>query len=245
MLFSIITATFNSEDTIGSTLESLNIQKNSEYEHIVVDGASNDNTLAVVESNSRIKPKIISEKDNGIFDALNKGIKNAKGEYIGFLHSDDTYANENVLQLVSNYIREFNPDMIYGDLKYISKAREDKIVRYWRAGTFNTAKLKFGWMPPHPTFFLRKSLYDEFGCFNTKFKISADYDSMLRFLKEPSKKVVYIDEVLVNMKVGGNSNKISNLIPKMKEDYAILSEHGYQPLLGLFCKNIRKIRQFR
>lgn len=245
MSFSIITATFNSEKTIKSTLLSLNTQTHTNYEHIIIDGASNDNTLAVINDSALVKPRVITEKDNGIFDALNKGLDIATGDYVGFLHSDDRYADDNVLHSVFDCIQEFEPDVIYGDLRYVSGSESKSTVRYWRAGEFSVAKLKYGWMPPHPTFFVKRELYEELGGFNTNFKISADYDSILRFMRNPQRKVVYINRVLVDMTVGGNSNRVSNIIPKMKEDFMILQENGYQPILGLLGKNFQKIGQIR
>ena len=245
MSISIITATFNSADTIKSTLFSLNSQTYSDYEHLVIDGASNDDTLSVVNEVARVAPRIISERDHGIFDALNKGITASSGDYIGFLHSDDMYANSNVLQTVSDYINEYKPDILYGNLQYVSGSESRKVVRNWRAGNFSISKLKYGWMPLHPTFFMKKSLYSELGNFNTKFNISADYDSILRYMSNPTRQVGYIDQVLVHMKVGGNSNKLTNILPKMKEDYKILSENGYNPFVGLLGKNVRKLHQIR
>ena len=245
MSFSIITATFNSEETIKSTLLSLNTQTHTNYEHIIIDGASTDNTINVINDFARRTPKVISEKDNGIFDALNKGLDVATGEYIGFLHSDDTYASNCVLQSVLDCIHEFKPDIVYGNLNYVSGSENNSILRYWRAGEFSRSKLKYGWMPPHPTFFVKRKLYKQLGGFNTKYKISADYDSVLRFMNAPQREVRYIDRVLVNMTVGGNSNRLSNIIPKMKEDFLILQENGFRPMLGLLGKNIQKISQIR
>jgi glycosyltransferase len=245
MLFSIITATYNSEKTISNSLSSLNAQTCRDFEHVIIDGGSADLTLETVSKITTSTPKIISEKDDGLFDALNKGISLSEGDYIGFLHSDDEFADSRVLETIKNIIRIKEPDIIFGNLNYVNDLQKGKILRHWKAGSFKKEKLQFGWMPPHPTFFMKKNIYCELGGFDKSYSVSADYDAMLRYLLKDQLTKVYVDRVLVNMQSGGNSSRLGNVIPKMVEDYNILKKYGFRPLLGLIGKNVQKIKQIR
>ncbi|MBN2892358.1 MAG: glycosyltransferase [Bacteroidales bacterium] len=241
MKISIITATFNCESTIEKALLSVAEQTYSNIEHIIIDGASSDNTISIVEKFHHVS-KIISEKDEGIYFALNKGILMAEGDVIGFLHADDFFAENNV---ISEIVEKFSfADAVYGDLDYVSSGDNLKIVRHWVAGIFSENKLKKGWMPPHPTFFAKKSLYEENGLFDTNFKISADYDLMLRFLCK-NISVVYLPKVLVKMRVGGVSNKsLKNILLKSKEDFKAIRKNKIGGVFTLLNKNISKLSQF-
>ena len=203
MKISIITATWNSEETIEDTLRSLNTQDYPNIEHIIVDGGSTDATLDFVRRHGDRVDLIISEKDNGIYDALNKGIDAATGDVIGFLHSDDLYANQKVLSRIAHEFSNDATDATYGDLDYVLQANINKIVRSWVSGGFDRSKMKNGWMPPHPTFYMRREHYVDLGGFNLKYIISADYDSMLRYLWKNKLNPSYIPEVLIKMRLGG------------------------------------------
>jgi len=245
MKISIITATWNSEETIEDTLRSLNTQDYPNIEHIIVDGGSTDATLDFVRRHGDRVDLIISEKDNGIYDALNKGIDAATGDVIGFLHSDDLYANQKVLSRIAHEFSNDATDATYGDLDYVLQANINKIVRSWVSGGFDRSKMKNGWMPPHPTFYMRREHYVDLGGFNLKYIISADYDSMLRYLWKNKLNPCYIPEVLIKMRLGGKSNNsFSNILKKTTEDKKVMVENGIGPFRGLLGKNLSKIPQF-
>lgn len=245
MKISVITATWNSEETIEDTFRSLNTQDYSDIEHIIVDGASTDATLDYVQRHGNKVNTVISEKDNGIYEALNKGINAATGDVIGFLHSDDLYANQNVLSRIAQEFTNDGTDATYGDLDYVSKANINKTVRSWVSGTFDRSKMKNGWMPPHPTFYMRREHYAALGGFDLKYIIAADYDSILRYLWKNKLNPSYIPEVLVKMRLGGKSNNsFSNILKKTTEDKNVMIENGIPPLRGLLGKNFSKIPQF-
>ncbi len=188
---------------------------------------------------------IISEPDKGIYDALNKGIKAATGEAVGFLHSDDVYANADVLSTIAHTFMTKEVDAIYGDLDYISNDQNEKLIRHWKSHPFKRSKLRYGWMPPHPTFYMRTNRYRQLGGFDLRFKIAADYDSLLRYLWKNNISVAYIPEVLVKMRLGGASNRsIKNIIQKSREDWQAMKANGVPPLLALPAKNLSKVPQF-
>jgi len=178
---SIITVCFNSADTIRHTLESIKNQTYSNIEHIIIDGASTDKTLQIVQSFPHVS-KIISEKDEGIYDAMNKGIQHASGDIIGILNSDDVYANNNVLNIVASLFETTHTDTVYGDLQYVHPKNANKVLRHWKSGKFHLNRFKYGWMPPHPTFFVKREVYNKAGVFDTTLKTAADYEFMLRIL---------------------------------------------------------------
>jgi len=243
--FSIITATFNSSKTILYTIKSIQSQTYKNFEYLIIDGDSKDSTKKIVFNNFLVKTKFLSQSDCGIYDALNKGFKLAKGEVVGLLHSDDLYANKNVLKKISKIFSDPKVDIVYGDLDYISKDDPNKIIRHWSAGEFSLDKLKSGWMPPHPTFFIRRKLLNQIGFFDTRYKIAADYDFMLRALTQKNVNVVYLPEVLIKMRVGGMSNRsLKNILLKSYEDYQIIRHHKIGGIGTLLFKNLSKISQF-
>ena len=203
MIISVITISLNSQDTILKTLQSVKIQSTKKFEHILIDGNSKDNTLLVAQEFSHIS-KIISEPDKGVYDAINKGIKNSTGEIIGFLNSDDTFYNENSLQIIFDAFDE-NTDCIFGDLIYTDY--NEKVKRVWNGSEFRKGAFKKGWMPAHPTFYCRRSVYEKFGLYDDSYKIAGDFELMLSFLEKHNIRSKYIPHTLVNMKVGGLSNR--------------------------------------
>lgn len=244
-LITIITACFNNESSIEETIISVLSQTYKNVEYIVIDGKSSDKTLEIVNKYQKKISKIISEKDTGIYDALNKGISFANGQIIGFLHADDIFADNNILKIIAENFSEKSCEAVFGDLQYISKADTSKIIRNWKSGIFNYKNLKKGWMPPHPTFYVKKSVYDKYGKFNTNYKISADYDLMMRFLSLHKINPSYIPEIIVKMRVGGKSNKsFRNILLKMNEDLKIIRKNEIGGIFTLFKKNISKIPQF-
>ncbi|PSU32588.1 glycosyltransferase family 2 protein [Photobacterium phosphoreum] len=245
MKVSIITATYNSSKTIIDTLKSLEEQTYSNIEYIIIDGASKDNTLDVIKNNCSRVSTIISEPDNGIYDALNKGINTATGDIVGFLHSDDLFAYPEAIEDIVKSMSENKTDAIYADLQYVDKDNIDSIVRYWRSGEYNINKVKDGWMPPHPTFYMKRECYQQFGLFDLKFKISADYDSLLRYLYLNNISMSYLPKVTIKMRVGGASNRdMKNIILKTTEDITALKNSQIPWFQALANKNLSKISQF-
>jgi glycosyltransferase involved in cell wall biosynthesis len=218
---SIITVSYNSEKTIKITLNSVKDQTYKKIEHILIDGRSADKTVLIAKQYSHIN-KIISEPDDGIYDAMNKGIKIATGDVICFLNSDDFYASNNVLSSVNKIFRD-NPtlDACYSDLIYVDSLNTSKIIRYWKSGNFNFGSFAKGWSPPHPTFFVKSSVYKRYGCFDTKFKIASDAELMMRFLEVKKIKVKYIPKIWIKFRVGGISNR--NLINIFKQNIEVLN----------------------
>ena len=245
----IITVCFNNEHTIENTILSVKKQKYANYEYIIVDGASTDNTLEVINAYSETIDVLISEKDNGIYDAMNKGLTLAKGNVIGFLHADDEFANELVLtDIYESFERNGDLSAIYGDLNYIYNNESSSIFRVWKSCSFTQDLLKKGWMPPHPTLYVRRECFKELKGFNTNYKISSDYDFILSLFSNENYMTHYIPKVLVNMSVGGASNKsFKNIIQKSLEDFNILRCNGssmISSLITLFFKNVSKLHQF-
>ena len=244
---SIITATWNSIDTISDCLESINTQTYDLIEHIIIDGGSVDGTLIEI-GNKSPKSKVVSEKDDGIYDALNKGIKLASGEVIGFLHSDDVFSSNNVVSIIASAFENTDICAVYGDLIYVKKSDSSIVVRKWKGSKFSKIKLYLGWMPAHPTLYVRKEWYSKIGLFGTDFSISGDYDSVLKLFSNPDFITLYIPTNFVSMRLGGVSNKFGiQILRKMNEDYRAVLNSGIRPVWA-FCiiisKNVRKIPQY-
>jgi glycosyltransferase involved in cell wall biosynthesis len=246
MDISIVTACFNSADTLRDALDSVAEQSYQEYEHIVVDGASTDATLDILKRYGGGKVRWHSEPDHGIYDALNKGIARASGEVLGFLHADDVYASDQVLALIAAAFEDPAVDAVYGDLQYVSKHDPKRVVRHWRSSTFKPDLLSKGWMPPHPALYVRRALYERIGGFDTRYRIAADYHSVLQLFSLEDFNAHYIPKVFVKMRLGGASNRsIANIIRKSREDYAVLRRTGVGGIVTLAQKNFGKLRQFR
>lgn len=210
MKISIISPTYNSQKTISDTLESISKQKHQDIEHIIIDGLSSDDTLKIAESyrNKINSLKILSEKDSGLYDAMNKGISLASGEIVTILNSDDFYYSDQVLSDVNKIFESREEiDAVYGDIVYVSRDNIKKENRFWRAGEYSEKKLNSGWIIPHPSLFIRKRVYDKLDkVFNTDLKLSADYELILRLLKIEKIKVYYLNNTLVKMRDGGFSS---------------------------------------
>lgn len=219
MKVSIITVCFNSEDTIESTIQSVLNQDYSDIEYILVDGKSTDKTILIIEKYRSRIAKFISEKDEGIYFAINKGINYATGDVIGILHADDFYVDAKIISRVVKEFSEKGTDSVYGDLQYVSRINSQKVIRKWKSGPYDSKLFLKGWMPPHPAFFVKRKCYTQFGLFNTLFSISADYELMLRFLYKHKITASYIPEILVKMRTGGKSNvTFKNRMKANKED---------------------------
>ncbi len=242
---SVITAVYNRRATVQQALESIFAQTYSEVETVIVDGVSTDGTLNVLET---LRPKIdifISEPDCGIYDALNKGIKRSSGDVVGFLHADDIFENNEVIGNIALAFQDPTIEAIYGDLVYVRHDDLSHVIRYWKSGFYDDAALKRGWMPPHPTFYVRRGVYDRLGLFDTRYRIAADYDSVLRFLAVGKIRAAYIPEVLVRMRAGGISNRsLMSVIRKSREDLDVLRRNRVGGILTLLRKNVSKLSQF-
>jgi glycosyltransferase involved in cell wall biosynthesis len=245
MKISIITAVYNCVDTIGDALDSVRGQTHDDIELIVIDGASSDGTRELLQARAAEIDILVSERDDGIYDALNKGVRLATGAVIGFLHADDILADPEVLTRVSALFSAENPDAVYGDLVYVRKSAPESVVRYWQAGNMDSRSLWKGWMPPHPCLYLKRSVYEHFGLFNTTYAIAADYDFMLRILKPGTLQVRYLPGIMVRMRLGGTSNRgLANLWRKSREDLRALHENRVGGVLTLLRKNLGKLPQF-
>ena len=234
----------NSEATIESLLNSVAAQSYGDIEHIIVDGGSSDKTLEIIKHFNGHPPILISGKDGGIYDAMNKGLALATGEVIGFLNSDDCYADSKIISKVADAFLIADIDGVYGDLAYVDTKNPPRVIRYWKAGLFKKNSLKLGWMTPHPTLYLRRAVYERYGSFSTKYRISGDYEFILRIF---SKKIniSYLPVLMVLMNSGGASNKsLRNIILKTLEDYKIVKKHGAGGWATIFFKNLSKLSQF-
>lgn len=242
---SIITATYNSQSTVEFTLRSIAEQTHPVVEHIIIDGFSSDKTLEIVKSYPHVHT-IISERDSGIYEAMNKGIAIASGDIIGILNSDDIYVDRNVLEEVANIFNNEAIDACYADLQYVESHETSKVVRRWKSGNFSNKSFYWGWMPPHPTFFVRKKVYERVGMFNTDLKSAADYELMLRILVKNKMSAYYMPKTIVSMSTGGISNAtLYNRIRANKEDRLAWKMNGLRPyFFTLYLKPLRKITQF-
>lgn len=245
MKVSIITATYNSAATVRDTLSSVANQSYPDIEHIIVDGLSSDDTLNIVAGFPHIS-KTVSEKDKGIYDAMNKGIAMASGDIIGILNSDDFYAHENIIAEIVDLMNTESADLLYADLEYVDKERTSKVVRLWKSGKYGDKSFLMGWMPPHPTFFVRRHVYENYGNFDLRLRTSADYEIMLRFMHKHKLKTAYLPKVIVKMRVGGISNRsLQHRLHANKEDRMAWQINQLTPYPFTFLfKPMRKIFQF-
>ncbi|NWF66540.1 MAG: glycosyltransferase [Campylobacterales bacterium] len=244
---SIITVVWNNAKTIRDAIDSVLGQTYKNIEYIVVDGASSDGTVEIVQSYGDKINKFISEKDRGIYDAMNKGIGLSTGDIVGILNSDDLYSSNDILEIVANEFTTKNIDCIYADLVYIDMNNTSKVVRYWKSREFSGGLFQKGWHPAHPTFFIKRECYHKYGVFNLDFKIAADYEIMLRFLERYKLKSSYINKVFVKMRVGGESNRsLSNILKANIESYKAWKVNGlYINPLRIVLKPLSKLLQFK
>ena len=244
MKISIITITYNSEETLEDTIKSVISQSYKNIEYIIIDGGSTDGTMDIVNKYKDFISTIVSEPDKGIYDAMNKGVERATGDLVGILNSDDFYANDTVLQNIANKIGK--NDGIYADLVYVDRVNTDKIIRYWKSKEYKEGSFLKGWMPPHPTFFIRKEIYDKYGNYNLSLKSAADYELMLRLIHKEKISITYLPEIITKMRVGGQSNaSLSNRLKANNEDRMAWDINNIDPkFYSLYLKPIRKIGQF-
>lgn len=245
MKVTIITATYNSAKTLKLNLDSVAKQLYHNIEHIIIDNASTDGTLELLNKYSHIA-RIISEKDAGIYDAMNKGIANATGDIIGILNSDDYLANENTIATIVSEFKATKADAVYGNLIYVKNNDPQKIKRVWVAGGYNPNLFYSGWMLPHPTFYVRKEVYERYGNYNTSFRYAADYEMILRLLLKHKITISPIRAVIVYMLAGGTGNKnIGTRIKVNLEDRRAWETIGLAPKwYTLHLKPLRKLWQY-
>lgn len=246
MKISVVTVTYNSAETVEDTIKSVLGQTYPDVEYIIVDGLSSDNTMEIINKYKDRIAVVVSEKDKGIYDAINKGVELATGEVVAILNSDDMFNHENVLTAVMKKFSETGADAVYGDLVYVDRKDTSKVTRTWKSGLYREGKFLKGWMPPHPSFFVKKWCYQRFGKFHTHFKTSADYELMLRFIHVNKIKLSYLPEILVRMRLGGQSNvSLANRLEANREDRKAWELNGLKPgRLTLIRKPLSKIFQF-
>ena len=224
---SIVTVVFNGAATIEETIESVAGQTLRDREHVIVDGASRDGTLEKIANHRDKLAAVLSEPDDGLYYAMNKGIALAKGEIIGFLNSDDVYADARVLEDVAAALQDPAVDACYGDLVYVARDNPGRVVRYWKSRDYAAGLIEKGWMPAHPTFFIRKRILEEIGGFNTRYRLQADYDLMIRLFVTRGIRTVYLPRILVKMRLGGHTNRsLRNVVSGNLEAYAACKENG-------------------
>lgn len=247
-MISIITATYNSAATVGSTIESVLAQTYKDIEYIVVDGSSTDGTMDIVkayEQQFKGRMHYVSEPDRGIYDAMNKGIGMATGDIVGILNSDDHYTTDDVLEAVVQEINGY--DAVYADVHFVRHDRPERVVRYYSSAMFRPFWLRFGFMPAHPSFYVRKDIYNKVGTYSLDYKIAADFDMMVRMFHKHHIKAKYIKKDFITMLTGGTSTKnIHNRLLITKEDVKACRRNGiYTNLLMVSCKYLYKIFEFR
>jgi glycosyltransferase involved in cell wall biosynthesis len=224
---SIITVSYNSESTVRETIESIIGQDYQNIEYIIVDGNSTDNTSSIVKSYGSKISKFVSEKDNGLYDAMNKGIRMATGDIIGIINSDDIYSSQNIISKVVAIFETKSVDVVYGDLYYFRTGFPDIPIRNYKGKIFSLTRAKYGLMPPHPTFFIKKKTYEKYGYFDTNFTLSADFDLILRFLGIHKVSFEYIPEILVKMRMGGKStSSLKRVVTMNRESMLACKKNG-------------------
>jgi len=231
-------------------LDSVASQTYSNREHVVIDGLSTDGTVDLLRFYRNQLGVLVSELDSGIYDALNKGIERSSGDIVGFLHADDLYAHPDVLaHIAAAFEADFSICAVYGDLQYVRREDTNAVVRHWKSSPFSAKRLAWGWMPPHPTLYVRREWYERIGGLDTRYRIAADYLSILQMFSDPTFKAVFLPEVLVKMRLGGASNRsIKSIVRKSREDWDALKRTNVGALGGvgaLFWKNFSKLTQFR
>lgn len=245
---SVVTATWNCADKLPTCLESIARQHYTNREHVVIDGASTDKTIDLIEQHIDNIDIFKSEPDKGIYDALNKGIQLSTGDVVGFLHADDFYATDEALTKIANAFEDPDVCAVYGDLEYVSHHDKSNVVRVWKSNPFNRGDLSWGWMPAHPTLYVRRNWYSKIGGFDSTYQISADYLSILKLFTQPEFKTEYIPNVLISMRLGGASNKsMKSLIRKSREDWRALRTCEFSvlgALRAIVWKNLSKLSQF-
>lgn len=237
MKISIITATFNSAAHIAQCVESVHSQSYSDMEHIIVDGASNDNTLEIIKSIPNRVSQIVSEPDKGIYDAMNKGIELTTGDIVGILNSDDFYASDTIIEKIVKAFEQTSRDSLFGNLDFVAAGHTSKVIRHWKSSPFEPGSFAKGWHPPHPTFFVKPELYEKYGGFDTSLEVSADFELMLRFLERYQISTHYLDETIIKMRYGGESTGSLKRIIKGNKNILKAFKKNNIPVSPLYTAN--------
>jgi glycosyltransferase involved in cell wall biosynthesis len=247
MKITIITTTYNSSAFIADCLKSVNNQTYNNIEHIIIDGASKDNTLEIIKNVPSRIVKIVSEPDKGIYDAMNKGIKLATGDVIGILNSDDFFTSDNVIQSVVDTFHNNNIDALYGDVHFVDPDDLNKCVRYYSSAVFKPTLFRFGFMPAHPSFYMKRECYEKFGLFALDYKIASDYDLLIRYLYKEKIKYKYLKKDFVTMRTGGISTEnFYSRVTLNKEIVKACRKYGiYTNMFMLSLKYLYKIFELR
>ncbi|TDO97076.1 glycosyltransferase family 2 protein [Flavobacterium sp. 245] len=245
MRVTIITVCFNRKETIEKTIKSVLNQQYNDIEYIIIDGNSTDGTKDIIESYRDKISQYVSEPDKGMYDAINKGLQLATGEVIGLMHSDDEFYDNRVISRIVNHL-EFDEDIdgVYGDGVYVSNDQQEKMIRNRIGGAFNRQKIKMGWLPLHPTVYLKKSVIDKNGVYNLDFKIASDTDFLLRYLYKNNIKLCYINNYIVKMRMGGMSTSLRSAFEVLYEDYKVYKSHGLSAIFTVFLKKTSALRQY-
>lgn len=244
MKVSIITSCYNRVRTIRDAIESVLAQDYPNIEYIVVDGGSTDGSIEIIKEYKGRIDKIVSEPDNGMYEAINKGIRSATGNLIGLLHSDDFYYDNHVVSNIVERMENTNAHFLYGNGLFVNKNNTNKTIRIWRSGNYKLWKVKKGWLPLHPTCYIRKETIDELGLYNETYKIAADSDFLLRYFLEGDITITYLDKYIVKMRMGGVSTNRKNFKQMWNEDIRVYRSHGMNPIITKIEKMLWKVPQF-
>ena len=246
MKVSLITVTYNSAAYLQDCIDSVVRQRYSDIEHIIIDGGSTDGTLEIIKKYDNHIAKWVSEKDNGMYDAINKGIAMATGDIVGILNSDDMLASNDVLQAIVDSFNDHQLDAVYGDLVYVTKINTNKVVRLWQGLPYKRYRFRYGWMPAHPTFYIRREIIDQFGGYESHYFTAADYEFMARYLYRYRISAMYLNKLIVKMRVGGQSNDtFKSRLRGNRRDYLAMKKNKIPlPFLASVLKPIIKLRQY-
>lgn len=245
MKVSLITVCFNSVDTIADTIRSVAMQDYADIEYIIVDGGSTDGTLDVIASYGQHVSRLVSEPDEGIYDAMNKGVLLSTGGIVAFLNSDDMYANATVVREMVTFMEAGGLDAGYGDLAYVDRTRPDRSRRFWKTGAYKRGRFRYGWAIPHPAFFCRRHVFEKWGSFSKEFRIAGDFELLLRFIEKHQICVGYIPIVVAKMRMGGRANTVRGVIRGNWEILKAFRRNGLRiSMLFFVLKPIARIQQF-
>ncbi|GHV57266.1 glycosyl transferase [Bacteroidia bacterium] len=244
MKISLITTCYNREHTLRDAIESVLNQDYPNIEYIIVDGASTDNSLTIIQKYQNQIAKIISEPDSGMYEAINKGLRLATGDVVGLLHSDDLLFAPNTISHIARHIEQSGCDLVYGNGLYVDAQNIHKIVRNWISNNYSKSKIRRGWLPLHPTVYIKRACLEQIGLYDETFQIAADTDFLIRCLYKSNLKVSYLNEYIVRMRMGGLSTSITNHLEKWREDLLLYRSHGFNPYLALAGKIFSKISQY-
>lgn len=244
MKVSIITSCFNRESTIRETIESVLAQDYKNIEYIIVDGASTDKTIQIINEYRDKVSIIISEPDKGMYEAINKGIRTASGDVVGLLHSDDKLFSPIIISSIVKRFEQTGSDLIYGNGMFVNPIKKQQVIRDWKSGIYTKNKIKRGWLPLHPTVYIKASCFNILGLYNEDYKIAADSDFLIRCLYKENLSVSYLNEYIVCMRMGGASTSFKKTRQKWKEDIQLYRSHGFSPYIVVIQKIISKIPQF-